>query len=151
MTAVTTQLLIDVAGHPAPKGSKKCVGQRGKAKHVLVEMSPLLPAWTETAVTVARARMRLTSWATVHGACSVEIWAWFPRPKTVDRPLPTTRGVGDIDKIARALLDAITTAGVIADDSLVTDLHVHERYALATCGARIVVTPIAPEQPELAL
>lgn len=141
---MTAELVIDALGHPAPKGSKKCVGGRGKARHILVEMSPLLDDWTAAVVKHARARANLTGWATLTGPADVDIWAWFPRPKSVTRPYPSSRGVGDIDKIARSCLDAIVLAGVLADDSLVVDLHTHERYSESgLIGARIVVKEIS--------
>lgn len=138
------ELTIDAVGTPAPKGSKKCVGGRGKVKHRLVEMSPLLDDWTAAVVAAAKARRNLTGWATLTEPACVEIWAWFARPKTVTREYPSTRGVGDIDKIARGCLDALTVAEVLADDSLIVDLYVHERYSgSGVVGARIVVSAIA--------
>jgi crossover junction endodeoxyribonuclease RusA len=37
-------------------------------------------------------------------------------------PFPSSHSVGDIDKCARAILDALTDAGVFADDSQVVEL-----------------------------
>jgi Holliday junction resolvase RusA-like endonuclease len=43
-------------------------------------------------------------------------------------PYPTTRANGDSDKLARAVLDAVTGV-VIRDDSQVVDLRIRKRYA----------------------
>lgn len=56
---------------------------------------------------------------------------WLPRPK--DRPKtidvwPTVKP--DVDKLARAVMDAMTTSGLIRDDSYVVDLHPIKRYAV---------------------
>lgn len=55
--------------------------------------------------------------------------------------MPTTRRVGDIDKHARSLLDALTASHVIDDDSLVVALDVAKRWCLTgeTPGCSITV------------
>lgn len=42
---------------------------------------------------------------------------------------PTARGTRDIDKLERAILDALTTAGVLHDDAQVVDVTHRKRYA----------------------
>jgi crossover junction endodeoxyribonuclease RusA len=75
------------------------------------------------------------------GAVRVDAVFYFARPKghygtggNRDRlkasapAYPTTRANGDSDKLARALLDALTGVA-IADDSQVVDLWIRKRYA----------------------
>lgn len=45
-------------------------------------------------------------------------------------PLPTSLRVGDIDKHVRTILDALTKADVIADDSLVVQLAAEKRWCV---------------------
>lgn len=52
----------------------------------------------------------------------------LPRGKTVKRPFPTSRYDGDVDKLVRALLDAMTSI-VYVDDSQVCDSSEQKRYA----------------------
>lgn len=47
------------------------------------------------------------------------------RPKKITRSTP----VGDIDNLTKAVMDAITAAGVWTDDDLVAELQVIKRYA----------------------
>ena len=59
-------------------------------------------------------------------------------------PFPSSHAIGDIDKLARACLDALTDAGIWKDDSQVVDLHarkvwVGEVLALDRPGAVIDV------------
>jgi Holliday junction resolvase RusA-like endonuclease len=58
----------------------------------------------------------------------VSIIFYLPRPKTVqDRIFPTV--TPDIDKLARAVLDSLTDAGIYADDARVIRLTAQKLYA----------------------
>lgn len=119
-----------VPGIPAPQGSKRHVG-RG----ILVESSKQLKPW--------RLDVTMLAQAAHHGdpldEATVAITFVFPRPRKhyrtgrhahelrTDAPHRHTTKP-DIDKLARAVLDALTAAGVIRDDSRVADLHVTKRY-----------------------
>jgi len=64
----------------------------------------------------------------------VEILTYIYRPKTVKRPLPTAKGVGDIDKHGRAVLDSLTydedknPVGLYKDDAQVVKLVAIKLY-----------------------
>jgi Holliday junction resolvase RusA-like endonuclease len=79
-------------------------------------------------------------------AASVRLDFVMPRPKALSprriTPLATKRP--DIDKLARAVLDALTTAALIADDSVIVELHCTKRIAEPgeESGCRILVSPI---------
>lgn len=51
----------------------------------------------------------------------------LPRPKTTTRKKPSVRP--DIDKLSRAVLDALVEAGVVKDDGQVTTLIAEKLYA----------------------
>jgi crossover junction endodeoxyribonuclease RusA len=66
----------------------------------------------------------------------------LPRPvSTPKRRTPPAVKRPDVDKLARAVLDALTSAGALADDSQVVDLHPIKRLAELdeTPGCRITV------------
>jgi Holliday junction resolvase RusA-like endonuclease len=46
-----------------------------------------------------------------------------------DTPYPTDIHLGDVDKLTRNLLDALTDSHVIADDSYVVTITCHKRWA----------------------
>jgi len=72
----------------------------------------------------------------VEGACIVDIEFRLPRPATVTRELPSV--APDVDKLTRAILDAITESGLWRNDGQCTDLLVRKRYA-AEPGAWIQI------------
>lgn len=130
---------FDVLGDPAPQGSKKHVGG-GR----LVESSKRVRPWRQI-VAWAASRARCGR-PTLTGPVVVAIEFYKPRPAghpKTRRTLPTSV-TGDIDKLIRSTLDALTTSGVFADDSLVVDAQVRQRYA--TDNARIALPwePVLP-------
>lgn len=142
MTALPLELAtltIDVIGVPAPQGSKSFKGMRG-GKPILVESSKKVAPWREAVERAARARIALTGWTTLDGPIVLSILFWLPPPKTMPRGrvLPTT--YPDLSKIVRSTEDALTTAGVWADDARVIELHARKFYGTQMIGARIVVT-----------
>lgn len=128
--ALSPMVAAFVPGDPAPQGSKRHVG-RG----ILVESSKRVQPWR------ADVRQALLDLGTLNGPVRVELTFHFARPAShygtgrnanVLKPSapkrPTSRRHGDIDKLARATLDAIVSAGTIADDDLVVDLWASKRY-----------------------
>ena len=124
-----------VPGKPAPQGSKRHVG-RG----VLVESSKEVGPWRERIALAAHQAMKGRPPA--DGAVIVGLIFIMPRPKSLpkSKPTPFATKRPDIDKLARAALDALTT-NVIRDDSQVIKLVIHKRIAEAdeTPGVRVQV------------
>lgn len=119
-----------VVGDPAPQGSKRHVG-RG----ILVESSQRVKPWR------ADVREALRAAAPISGPVAISFVFYFARPAShygtgrnagvlkVGAPArPTSRRLGDVDKLCRSTLDAITSAGVIADDDEVVELFASKRY-----------------------
>ncbi|MBE7193762.1 MAG: RusA family crossover junction endodeoxyribonuclease [Gordonia polyisoprenivorans] len=130
---------VFVPGKPAPQGSKRHVG-RG----VLVESSKEVGPWRERIALAAHSHARgLTA-----GPATVRLEFVMPRPQSAPkRSTPPATKRPDVDKLARACLDAIT--GVwIADDSHVVDLRATKRIALPgeTSGVQITVTTYEERQ-----
>jgi crossover junction endodeoxyribonuclease RusA len=138
-------LVVHAAGMPIPKGSMKHIGN-GR----MVDQTKTKP-WMK-----AIRKAALEEWNRVKSVdlmqpfvidvpVSVFIEFYFPRPLAAkNRLYPHKRSVGDIDKLSRAVLDALqptkTEPGVLADDSLVVDLSAHKRYSeTGYAGAYIAV------------
>lgn len=134
-------------GRPAPQGSKKR-GQNGQ----LIESSPHLPAWRR-AVQVACYRALQQAGVEpgqtpVYGPdvpLRVEIEFWI-QPSGGIQPAGPQLDVsasGDIDKLSRAVLDAVTLGKIWKDDRQVVSLAADRLWCPAweTPGAHIHITP----------
>jgi Holliday junction resolvase RusA-like endonuclease len=98
---------------PAPQGSKGF-----DANGNLREASRFLKAFRNRVKLAAmRARAaRKDGWAPVEGPCIAHVIFYIQRPKETAFPYAPA-GPPDLDKLARALNDALTAAGVWRDDS----------------------------------
>ena len=122
---------IEVHGTPVPQGSKTAFVRGGHA--VVTEGKgpgrENHAAWRQAVATAAR------DWQDQHRQplfdepLSVRLTFRLHRPKSVSvtrRPYPAVKP--DLDKLERAVLDALTGV-VLVDDALVVDLHSIKRYA----------------------
>ena len=123
---------FSVPGRARPQGSKRPIPTKGGIR--LVEQVKGLPDW--------RAQVRHEGWTACENGpvdvpVSMHVTFVFARPKghfgasgqlkpTADR-FPSKRSVGDVDKLLRAVFDALT--GVcFADDSLVVSVIARKVY-----------------------
>jgi len=133
-----TSLSFDVPGVPAPQGSKRYVGN-GQ----MVESSKALPSWRSDVRAAASAALSTDTYTGRYDApVIVQIAFLFARPRShygtgrnaatlkASAPAvgPVSRNRADVDKLARAVLDAITGV-VIADDSQVVTLSASKGWA----------------------
>lgn len=116
---------LSIHGKPATKGSTVSFLSRGGKVITRTDSARLVP-WTDAVRWACReARMELAGPDTpIHVSATFVV----PRPKTTKRTHPTTRP--DIDKWARALLDALTGMAY-ADDAQVIGLNVDKCYGTA--------------------
>lgn len=126
-------ITISVEGLPVPQGSKTIAKGGGKAWLRDANAARLKP-W--------RAKVAAAADTGESFDCPVVVFAVFylPRPKKPRWWAPAVK-VGDVDKLARALLDGLTDGGLLADDSRVVDLHSYKRYETEDnpVGVRVVV------------
>lgn len=113
-----------VPGVPAPQGSKSFKGIRG-GKAILAESSSRVKPWRET---IAWHTQDLTP---VDGAVHVELEFVMPRPKSTPKSKPAPPAIkrnGDIDKLTRAVFDALS-GRAYHDDAQVVSMIVRKRIA----------------------
>ena len=132
-----------VDGKPIPQGSKTVFMVKGRP--VLADAnSKALAPWRKQVKAAAE-----SAWGgrvALVGPVAVRVVFRFERGKTVRREHMTTKPDGD--KLLRAVCDALTAAGVWADDSHVVHFDVTKRYAggAESAGAFVEVGVIEEEK-----
>lgn len=125
-------VVFHAEGVPVAQGSKKAYVVKGRAVIVDVKGKEL-KAWRTV---VAVAAVEAAEGRTFGDAVSVRIRFDLPRPKSVTRVYPSV--APDVDKLARAVLDALTQSAVIRDDSQVVRLTAEKFYG-PTPGVRVAI------------
>ncbi|WP_280371114.1 RusA family crossover junction endodeoxyribonuclease [Nocardia wallacei] len=128
-----------VPGNPAPQGSKRYVGNG-----VSIESSKKVKPWRAD---IREHFLACYDQPPMTGAVAVRLDFVMPRPaSTPKRSTPPAIKRPDIDKLARAVLDAIGSAGAWTDDARVVDLHACKRLAEIgeTPGVHIEVADLTP-------
>ena len=126
-----------VRGVPQPQGSKT-PGRRSDGTPFLREANPNLKDWRTAVGFVLQSEWHGPP---LDGPLSVEFNFGLLRPKSVSekrRPHPTVKP--DLDKLERAVMDALTGI-VIVDDALVVELHSTKEYS-DEAGVSIFVRPL---------
>lgn len=118
------EITFNVGGDPIPKGSMRHIGNGRMVDQTKVK--PWMSLIRKAAIEIAKGEI-------ISLPCMVEVEFRFARPMSArNRLYPHLRSVGDIDKLSRAVLDALqgskTEPGVLTDDSLVVDLIARKRY-----------------------
>lgn len=127
---------VTVEGIPAAQGSKKGF-IRGR-KVVLLEMDKKLPVWRATVEATAR-KAAGKGWEPLDGPVSVAGTIHLPKPRTTKyktHPL----GPPDLDKLQRAIGDALTKSQVITDDSRIVHWDIRKAWATDKPGATLTIT-----------
>jgi len=107
-----------------PQGSKNAYVRGGRA--VLVDANPQLKAWRAQVRAAAAAAVEDAGWETLDEPCRVHLGFTMPAPKRPRWDVPAVKP--DLDKLTRAVFDALTDAGVWKDDSRVVSMEVTKKY-----------------------
>lgn len=141
-----------VVGEPGPQGSKKVGRGKTRAGHpILLESSRKVDPWRRAVVAAAHAAGHRPDRPTLTVPVQGAFLFFLPRGRTVRRPVPSV--YPDLSKLLRSTEDALTQAGVWADDALLVEIvRLSKRYAgdpgaLDHPGAVIRLAPWTPEEP----
>ena len=127
----TNPLTFQVEGIPAPQGSKRYVGH-GR----MIESSKKLKPWRDKLIQELSASY---TGQPLDEPIQVTAAFFMPKPKRPRFPEPAV--TPDADKLARAVGDALQYAGVIKDDSRITQWHITKQYhPQGWTGAHITIT-----------
>lgn len=138
---LVTAFTFSVQGDPIPQGSKT-VAMTKDGRSYVRDDNPRVKPWRDRIAKAGKvlwARHEAAAFGPLDCAVDVEVWFYIKRPKShygaKGRLLDSApdfpdhaRGT-DVDKLPRAVLDSLTTAGVYTDDVRVIDLHSYKRYA----------------------
>jgi crossover junction endodeoxyribonuclease RusA len=133
---MSRSLRIVAHGAPATQGSKKAF-IRGK-KVVLVEMDEKLPDWRAAVESSARLAAG-SEWQTMDAAVSISGEVRLLKPRTTKYP-HYPAGAPDLDKLQRAIGDALTKSRVITDDARIVHWNIRKVWAIDMPGADLTIT-----------
>lgn len=126
-------LTFHVRGKPAAQGSMRHVGHG----RMIPQGKALIP-W-RNAVAAAAKEAAGDGWEPLDRALSIHLNLFLPRPKTT-KFLDWPAGTPDLDKLIRAIGDALTQAAVITDDARIVSWHANKLWAIGTDpGADITI------------
>lgn len=144
-------IVLEVLGTPAPKGSSRAFYKAGMKRAVIVkDNSERQRGWEASVRFEAQRAGAAPHFVERPLAVTIEFrmarpaghWAKRGGLKPSAAPAPATKP--DVDKLARATLDALTGA-IFDDDSRIVDLVVRKRYAKpGQEGARITIEEWRP-------
>jgi Holliday junction resolvase RusA-like endonuclease len=141
-------LQFTAVGEPAPQGSKRIGRNRAGRPIILDDNDAKKTTWRETIHHAALFAMREDRYTAdlAFVPVAVTVVFYFER-RSGDYGTGRNAGVvkekapnlktskPDVDKLARAVLDSLTTAGVVVDDAQVAQLTVRKQYAPRGSGA----------------
>lgn len=135
-------------GRPRTKGSMKPAHQRGHGgrpcKVWLREDGEFSVAWKKAMIAAVRAQAVCDRWP---GAVIVDTTFLFDREGGDDTHWPTGHGYGDVDKLQRNVLDALTQSALLADDALVVGGRSIKRFVMLGESAGVLITVRKAPQP----
>lgn len=142
---MSSAITIVVYGNPAPQGSKRFVGTARNGRGILVESSAKVKPWRQD-VKAAALEARNGS-LPLDGPLVARLVFTLPKPKSAPKrrqSWPDRKP--DLSKLLRSTEDALTDAGVIADDARIVEFERlakvfpgEDPEALEVPGARIEI------------
>ena len=129
-----------VLGEPIGQGSMRHIGNG----RMIASNDKKLKPWRAAIVEAIHQRfLAIEQVPHYDQPMKLEVVFCVERPKTVKRDLPTTPY--DLDKLVRAVGDALTDSKLISDDAIICDILASKRYGDGCpFGAHVVLSVIEP-------
>lgn len=133
-----TRLEFIAHGQAEPQGSARAFIPKGWKRPVITSDNPNVKDWRAVIALEAGGAMRRTGWVPTTGPVRILARFVLRRPKTLPKRVTAHITKPDLDKLQRALGDALS--GVIyRDDSQVTQWKVEKVYTAAGEAPHVVV------------
>lgn len=129
---------ITVPGIPQPKGSLKAFRAYRSRRVVVTSDNPKLRAWHDAVVGVTRAARGPAR--PFPGAVVVSCTFVLPRPASYPRRVVQHTRKPDLDKLVRAVLDALAASDLFGDDAAVVGLHAWKSYVIPGVRPGVTIT-----------
>jgi crossover junction endodeoxyribonuclease RusA len=120
-------IVFTVFGEPIPQGSLKAFMPKGRRFPVVTADNPRTRPWKFNVTSAAREALKGAP--PIQGSVGLELGFYLPRPKSTPKRVAAQIKKPDLDKLIRAVLDALTAAGAWNDDSQVTRVSALKRFA----------------------
>lgn len=141
-----------VFGIPVQQGSKR-PGQNSKTGKLFVreETGERLKTWRATVTEAALQAREAGGLQTMSGAVRLDVHFFMPRPASISAKKRLYPQVApDLDKLVRAVGDALKDAGVYKDDCLICSIQASKQYATddleKSPGAWVIVSEIGTQE-----
>jgi Holliday junction resolvase RusA-like endonuclease len=141
-----------VEGIPTPQGSKTAIpGKNGGRPYVIdagtSKSRKAHKAWRAAVTEAAVKWLEENPQPPLDEPCAIFMTLYFPRTADLYRTYHAT--TPDADKAARSVLDALTDAKLVVNDSRFCDVSVRKRYDRQQhAGADITVLPLGGQEAE---
>lgn len=134
------KLTCVIPGVPVPQGSIRSLGAGRPSVH---SNAAILKPWRATVIAALREAMGDTSAYPMEGPVRVTAVFFMPRPKSAPKSRFRPDRKPDLDKLCRAVHDALTQAGVVRDDSQIVTL-IAEKYYTNVPQAELTIETLSP-------
>ena len=114
-------------GVPAPQGSTRAFMRPGMKHPVVTADCKRTKPWRQAIVDASREVM--AGRVPLGGPVEVRVVFYLPRPKSAPKRITEPAKLPDLDKLIRALFDALTAAGVWRDDAQVVQVDARKAFA----------------------
>ncbi len=125
-------LNLFVAGEPKAQPRVRAFA---RGRHARVYTPDTADAWKQAVVLAVRAQL----WQPIRGPVAVRLRFHMPRPKRLPAAALWHTTKPDADNLAKAVLDALTDAGLWSDDAQVAELTALKTYARPIHGPGCVI------------
>jgi crossover junction endodeoxyribonuclease RusA len=120
-------LKLVVYGTPIPQGSTRAFLPKGWKRPIVTADNVKTRPWRQAIIDASLEQM--AGRAPLEGPVELRVMFYLPRPKSAPKRITEPAKLPDLDKLVRAVGDALTAAGVWRDDGQVVSTLARKAFA----------------------